>query len=165
MLYHRLLAALAVNAVDFSVLTTRYNLDPGKAFSDQFIAQVGSLNDELFSRDQEKSTGNHESELNSSQDSLATLLAHNNLSALWSLMISEFQLTLPNGAASLGSILKAEYRSRGDGEVRLILLIISCLFSSRLLRHALAPIFYGSNCSNSLDRLLEAKFSSWMMQI
>jgi exonuclease V len=32
-------------------------------------------------------------------------------------MISEFQITLPNGAASLGNILKAEYRSRDTGEV------------------------------------------------
>jgi exonuclease V len=117
MLYHRLLAALATNTVDFSVFTTRYNLDPDKTFSDEFIAQVVSLNDELFSNDQEELSGSHESEPNCSQDSLDTLLAHNNLSSLWSLMISEFHLTLPDGAASLGRVLKAEYRSRGDGEI------------------------------------------------
>jgi exonuclease V len=117
MLYHRLLAALATNTVDFSVLTTRYNLDPDKTFSDEFIAQVGSLNDELFSNDQDELGGSYEPEPNCSQDSLATLLAHNNLSSLWSLMISEFHLTLPDGAASIGSVLKAEYRSRGDGHI------------------------------------------------
>jgi exonuclease V len=117
MLYHRLLAALATNTVDFSVLTTRYNLDPDKTFSDEFIAQVGSLNDELFSNDQDELGGSYEPEPNCSQDSFATLLAHNNLSSLWSLMISEFHLTLPDGAASLGSVLKAEYRSRGDGQI------------------------------------------------
>lgn len=48
---------------------------------------------------------------------MTTLLAHNSLSTLWSLMISEFQITLPNGSASLGDILEAEYRSRDTGEV------------------------------------------------
>jgi len=33
------------------------------------------------------------------------------------LMITEFQLTLPDSAESLGKVLKAEYRSRDDGEI------------------------------------------------
>jgi exonuclease V len=48
---------------------------------------------------------------------MTTQLAHNTLSALWSLMISAFQITLPDGAAPLGNILKVEYRSRNSGEV------------------------------------------------
>lgn len=116
MLYHRLLASLATNTVDFSVLTTRYDLDPAKLFSDSFIAQVGSLNEQLF-YDAPESQNANDSGPTGSQDSMSVLLAHNNLSALWSLMISEFQLTLPDGADSLGRVLKAEYRSRDTGEV------------------------------------------------
>jgi len=41
MLYHRLLAALATNNVDFSILTARYGLDPLRTFSDSFLAQIG----------------------------------------------------------------------------------------------------------------------------
>jgi exonuclease V len=116
MLYHRLLAALATNTVDFSVLASRYNLDSSKIFSDAFIAQVGNLNDEHFF-DAAESHDWEDSEPSWSQDSMTTLLAHNNLAALWLLMIKEFQLTLPAGAESLGRVLKAEYRSRGTGEI------------------------------------------------
>ncbi|KAE8442056.1 hypothetical protein EG329_003864 [Mollisiaceae sp. DMI_Dod_QoI] len=121
MLYHRILSLLATNTVDFSILTTRYNLDSTKTFSDSFIAQVGTLNEEFFSAKTSQTSFEHSQEssqfTSSSQDSMTILLAHNNLSALWSLMITEFQLTLPNGAASLGSVLKAEYRSRDSGEI------------------------------------------------
>jgi exonuclease V len=120
MLYHRLLAALATNNVDFSILTSRYGLDSTKTFSDSFLAQIGGLNEsreQSFHDAQSELGASQDSEPNWSQDSLATLLAHNNLSAIWSLMITEFQLTLPDGAASLGNVLKAEYRSRDDGEI------------------------------------------------
>lgn len=116
MLYHRLLAALATNTIDFSILTARYGLDDTKVFSDSFLAQVGSLNDEFF-YDAPETHNSQESEPSWSQDSMTTLLAHNNLSALWSLMISEFQMTLPDGVDSLGKVLKAEYRSRDTGEI------------------------------------------------
>jgi exonuclease V len=120
LLYHSLLSALVTNNVDFSILTERYKLDPGKVFSDSFIAQVGSLNDEQFYDAPSASqtpAGSQDSIISWSQDSMTTLLAHNTLSSLWSLMISEFQTTLPNGALSLGNILKAEYRSRDTGEI------------------------------------------------
>jgi exonuclease V len=115
-LYHHLLSELATNTVDFSPFTIRYKLDPSKVFSDSFIAQVGSLNDEIF-YDASVPDRSQESFPASGQDSMTTLLAHNTLSALWSLMISEFQITLPDGVASLGRILKAEYRSRDTGEI------------------------------------------------
>lgn len=117
MLYHHLLGNLASNNVDFSVLVARYNLDDSKVFSDSFVAQVGSLNDEVFCDAQSTPAGSQDSIGQWSQDSMTTLLAHNTLSTLWSLMISEFQITLPKGVASLGDILKAEYRSRDTGAV------------------------------------------------
>jgi len=116
MLYHRLLSALAANTVDFSILASRYNLDATKVLSDEFITQVGSLNDEVF-YDAPAEPGSQDSTLNGSQDSMSILLAHNTLNLLWSLMMTEFQLTLPDGADSLGRILKAEYRSRDNGEI------------------------------------------------
>lgn len=116
MLYHRLLSNLATNTVDFSILAARYNLDATKVFSDEFMAQVGSLNDEVF-HDAPADPASHDPSSSLSQDSMSTLLAHNTLNLLWSLMITEFQLTLPEGVDSLGHILKAEYRSRDDGEV------------------------------------------------
>lgn len=116
MLYHHLLGLLATNNVDFSILTAHYNLDASKVFSDSFITQVGSLNDDLF-YDAQSTPSTQGSVSEWSHDSMSTLLAHNCLSSLWSLMISEFQRTLPNGAASLGEILKAEYRSRDTGDI------------------------------------------------
>ncbi|CZR62128.1 uncharacterized protein PAC_12025 [Phialocephala subalpina] len=120
MLYHRLLSLLATNTVDFSILTTRYNLDATRTFSDSFIAQVGSLNEEFFSAKTSQTSNSQSQGLDisqSSQDSTTILLAHNNLNSLWSLMINEFQITLPSGSASLGNVLKAEYRSRDTGEI------------------------------------------------
>jgi exonuclease V len=118
MLYHNLTLSLATNSVDFSILTSRYNLDSLKNFSDLFIAEVGSLNDDGLYDNAPAPNGSQESVAQWSQDSVATLLAHNCLSALWSLMITEFQITLPDGAESLGNILKAEYRSNSTGEIR-----------------------------------------------
>lgn len=115
MLYHNLLSALATNTVDFSVFTDRYGLDPLKVFSDAFIAQVGSLNEEFF--DAETSPNPSQDIHPSSQNSLDVLLAHSTLATLWELMIQEFQITLPDGPSSLGKVLKAEYRSRDAGEV------------------------------------------------
>lgn len=116
MLYHSLLSSLAVNQVDFSVLTTRFDLDPLRPFSDSFIAQVGSLNDDFFYEPESTPVGSQELE-EWSQDSMTALLAHNSLSALWSLMISEFETVLPHGTASLGNILRAEYRKNDTGEI------------------------------------------------
>lgn len=117
MLYHNILSTLATNNVDFTILTDRYKLDPARVLSDSFIAQVGSLNDEIFYDAPSEPASSQDSIKDWSQDSMTTLLQHNTLSLLWSLMISELQITLPHGAESLGTILKAEYRSRDTGKV------------------------------------------------
>ncbi|KAF4620195.1 hypothetical protein G7Y89_g14624 [Cudoniella acicularis] len=117
MLYHQLLSALATNTMGFSVLTDRYNLDPLQVFSDSFIVQVGSLNDDVFYDAPSEPSASQDSEPSLSQDSMSQLLAHNTLTSLWSFMIEEFQKTLPNGVDSLGKVLKAEYRSRDTGEI------------------------------------------------
>ncbi|KAL3427489.1 defects in morphology protein 1 [Phlyctema vagabunda] len=115
MIYHRLLSALACNEVDFSVIVARYDLKSDVPFSDSFLAQVGSLNDEIDHDVLAQSDGEYEP--TSSQDSMTTLLAHNSLSALWSLMIAEFKFTMPEGAGSFASTLQAEYRTRDTGDI------------------------------------------------
>lgn len=115
MLYHHLLGNLATNQVDFSVLLDRYNLDGDTPFSDSFIAQIGSLNDDIFCPTGGEGTA--EASTQSSQDSMSMLLGHNSLSQLWSLMIASFQRVLPRGRDSIGNLLRAEYRSRDQGEI------------------------------------------------
>lgn len=112
MLYHSLLDALARDTVQFDTVCARYGLDAEKVFSDAFIVQVGDLNDEAFhgtiSTDGQAPPA--------SQDSVTTLLENNNLELLWKFMISELKNTIPS-RSTLGNVLKAEYRSRTDGEV------------------------------------------------
>jgi exonuclease V len=115
MFYHHLLGNLATNQVDFSVLLDRYSLNGDTPFSDSFIAQIGSLNDETFSPS--GSNGTAETSTQSSQDSMSMLLGHNSLSQLWSLMISSFQRVLPHGRDSISNLLRAEYRSQDQGEI------------------------------------------------
>lgn len=123
MVYHRLLSNLATNTVDFNLLAERYALAPDAPFSDSFIAQIGSLdNDTLWDPPPSSVAAADEGDnsvasIPSSQDSITTLLAHNSLTSLWKLMIHTLQIALPNGRDSLGNVLKAEYRSRSTGEV------------------------------------------------
>lgn len=118
MLYHRLLSELATNNVDLAIIAKRYELDTDKVFSDSFLAQVGGLNDGQFHDAQTDLSSNQSStEPNWSQDSLTTLTEHNTISSLWSLMISEFQLTFPDGINSLSTILNVEYRSRETAQI------------------------------------------------
>ncbi|KAG9247654.1 exonuclease V a 5' deoxyribonuclease-domain-containing protein [Calycina marina] len=113
MLYHSMLESLGTSQIDFDIIKTRYKLETEKKFSDSFIAQVGNLNSEAVYDKPEASQESGQW----SRDSITTLLAHNSLSALWGLMIQEFQITMPKGTKSLGDVLKAEYRSRENGQI------------------------------------------------
>jgi exonuclease V len=109
--YHLLTRLVATEDVTISTIAARYDLHPDQPFSDAFIAQVGSLNDQFFS-----ANSSLESELGDvlpsgaeqqppivsdwppSQDSMTILLDHNSLSSLWSLMKSQLRITfLPSG--------------------------------------------------------------------
>lgn len=117
MLYHTLLSQLAVHEVDFAVLARRYDLDASAPFSDAFIAQVGSLDDEVFYDACSAPSSPAASEEEDMSNALAVLLAHNSLEALWGLMMQAFAGVAPAGAGSIGRILTAEYRARESGEV------------------------------------------------
>ncbi|RAL60397.1 hypothetical protein DID88_000172 [Monilinia fructigena] len=82
-----------------------------------FFKTKGSMNDDDETIYEDALEEQDYSATGSSQNSMSILLAHNNLNTLWSLMISEFKITFPDGAESLGGVLKAEYRSRDSGEI------------------------------------------------
>ncbi len=128
MIYRYLLADLATNKVPTDALFSRHGLDTEKPFTDEFIAQVGSLNNyetetetETFydapSSPDEAPNDLPETPPSSTQDSLQTLLEHNSLSRLWTLMLREFATTMPLGDQSIGHVLKAEYRDQADGSI------------------------------------------------
>jgi exonuclease V len=111
MLYHRLLSELATNSVKADVIFSRYNLDARVPFSDSFIAEVSAL-DAGFIVDEVDS----EPALRAFTAEASELSQHNSLTQLWSLMITEFQHTIPSVNA-MGMVLQAEFRSQNDGTI------------------------------------------------
>ena len=119
MMYRRLLAALSANEVPAGLIFERYKLDGDKTFSDTFIGQMAQL-DMNFPEDATMS--DDEAVLQSSQDSVDELLAHNNLNKLWSFMVAEFAKTLRLSSSYhqptiFSDMLTVEYRSSGSGSV------------------------------------------------
>ena len=90
-LYHHMLENLVQGNFSLITLVNRYNLNPDQSFSDTFLAQLGNLNQEILS--QRSTPPDDMGTLASSQDAMDILLQHNNLTTLWSYMISEFQQT------------------------------------------------------------------------
>lgn len=117
MLYHRILSDLATNKVNADVIFDRYELKADDFFSDGFIAQIGSLNEDDFLAMDSPLHMPEGPSLPSSQDSMTVLLAHNSLRKLWTLMMQEFARTFSAGAKSIGNVLKAEYRTPTDGAI------------------------------------------------
>lgn len=124
MLYHLMLSDLITGKVDPTVLFARYELDIAAPFSDSFIAQIAALDEEYYydalaspSKSQPISPSDRSQTPPSGQDPLSLLLAHNSLTLLWSLLLSQLKLTFPSGAASIGSVLKVEYRDQSSGSI------------------------------------------------
>lgn len=120
MLYRRLFASLAANETPADKVFQRYNLDASAIFSDSFIAEISQLDSNF--PDNVSSSEEGEVLLESSQDSVSELLAHNSLSSLWAYMIAEFARIVPNPSppspsmrSSVSKLLVAEYRSGGSG--------------------------------------------------
>ena len=97
-LYHHMLENLVQGNLPLQTLADRYGLDAQATFSDSFIAQVGSLNQDFFDAVSEQTGALDDaptaSQIASSQDSTELLLKHNTLSSLWDLMTKQFRETL-----------------------------------------------------------------------
>ncbi|OCL04793.1 hypothetical protein AOQ84DRAFT_345751 [Glonium stellatum] len=106
MLYRLLLESLVTNAVPSDVIFARYSLKPLESFSSSFIAQIVAFDLHL----------QEDTPSSCSTSSRHELESHNNLSALWKLMIHEFSRAISSPSA-LGRVLKAEFRHSNTGEI------------------------------------------------
>ncbi|KAF1979474.1 hypothetical protein BU23DRAFT_548706 [Bimuria novae-zelandiae CBS 107.79] len=104
MLYRKLLESLTLNTVDAETVFARYDRAPLESFSEAFMSQGGAMGAGDVDYDPE----NPYAVLQVNE-----LRSYPNLLALWSLMISEFQQTIP----TMSDILRAEYRYSKTGEI------------------------------------------------
>jgi exonuclease V len=124
-LYHRFLSDMAANKLDFFRVLKRLNLDPDEPFTDDFLAQISSLHDEVFDSHpstQESyvtapSSTQDSTEDSSTQESNQGALNYRTVRELLPLMKVELAKTFPLGADSLGRLLTVDYRFRGDGSI------------------------------------------------
>lgn len=114
LLYHKFLSDIAAGSLDFFKVIRRYGLDADKPFSDTFIAEIGSLHDEIF--DDGPPTpqdASGEAELTQSQES--TFVKYHSIRALLRLVEKEVGLAFPHGRESMGNMLRVHYIYREDG--------------------------------------------------
>ncbi|KAF2631854.1 hypothetical protein BU25DRAFT_455266 [Macroventuria anomochaeta] len=91
MLYRKLLESLSLNTVDAETIFARYDLKPLESFTEVFLQDISDIGPE-----------NEAAQFP-------------NLLSLWSLLVTEMQLTIP--PSSLSSILRAEFRYSKTGDV------------------------------------------------
>ncbi|KAF4995805.1 hypothetical protein FGRMN_4867 [Fusarium graminum] len=119
LLYHRFLSDMAAGKLDFIKVFRRYGLNPDDTFSDTFIAQVGSLHDEIFVDASETETDFTQDDRSSSFQSFSSagpdLLQYQTLRELIPLVRHELELAFPQGENSLGHMLRVQYVHRSDG--------------------------------------------------
>ena len=126
MLYHRFLSNMAAGKLDFLKVMRRYGLEVDDPFSDTFIAQIGSLHDEIFvdaassSATQSTSTLSQQtvgdSALSSSAGSAAPdLVKYSSLRELVTLVQEEIAASFPEKELSVGPMLHVQYVHRTDG--------------------------------------------------
>ncbi|TQN69803.1 Exonuclease V [Colletotrichum shisoi] len=130
-LYQRFLSEMAADKLDYFGIFRRYGLDPDVPFSDSFIAQIGSLHDELFDVDMSpdgdyippsSASTNGEARVfeepsNQTRASTPDHVKYRTLRELLPLLKTALRDTLPHGADSVGRLLAVEYRYRGDGSL------------------------------------------------
>ncbi|KAF2495710.1 hypothetical protein BU16DRAFT_461036, partial [Lophium mytilinum] len=110
MLYRMLLDALAANTVPADVIFARYSVMPLKPFTPAFIEEIEDLDswkENIPSTDDLSDV---------SREFYHELKVHNNVTALWSLMVTEFGLAM-SGSASISDVLHAEFRWSKTGEI------------------------------------------------
>lgn len=90
MLYRHLLEKLASNTVDAEAIFARYQLQPLESLTETFLEDISDIGAQEAS-------------------------AYPNLLSLWSLLVTELQMTFPTN--TLSPILRAEFRSARSGDV------------------------------------------------
>ncbi len=139
-LYHRFLAQMASEQLDFLQVFERYGLDPDESFSDRFMAQIGDAYDGIFSDTQSETTETTDpsagfvsapsspsqieviSDYGGDSSSYGygqkgdSFMKYRTLRSLLPLLKFELQLTFPRGAATLGQIVAVEYRYRARSD-------------------------------------------------
>ncbi|KAI8314489.1 Exonuclease V [Colletotrichum sp. SAR11_59] len=126
-LYQRFLSEMAADKLDYLRIFRRYNLDPDVPFSDSFIAQIGSLHDELFFDVNSSPDGdyvppssgaaNGGTDTDGATSQTPDFIKYRTLRELLPLLRSELKETFAHGADSVGRLLVVEYRYRGDGSL------------------------------------------------
>ena len=111
LLYRQMLSDMAADKLDYSIIFDRYGLNGEARFSDSFMAQVGSLHDEVFY--------DAESEVEGSPNEKTPpdLIAYRSISQIVPLLKAELKETFPLGPASISDLLSVEYRHRTDGRL------------------------------------------------
>lgn len=118
LLYHRFLSDLAAGKLDFYKVFRRYGLNPDEPFSDAFIAQMASLHDEMFDETPTSSWQTVDEGVEPTSSALTETpgaLQYKSLRELLVLVQQEVNLAFPEGAESMGSMLRVQYIYRDDG--------------------------------------------------
>jgi exonuclease V len=113
MLYHKLLTDFASNLVPADIIFERYKLDAHQIFTKSFIENIAELEDNFI---HDGTYSDDHAIFNTPEHQRSELSQYNSLTKLWSLMIDEFQRTMPTPSA-MSDILQVEYRRGTNGEV------------------------------------------------
>lgn len=137
-LYHRLLGDMAAGRLDFATIITRYGLQTDVRFSDAFMAQIGSLHDEVFEgvEPSEVEPGNDAVPAPSKEltgmdggysdppsvpgtdsNPASDLIRFRTIRQIIPLVQAELRETFPHGAETLGDLVAVIYRHREDGRI------------------------------------------------
>ncbi|PFH60052.1 hypothetical protein XA68_11536 [Ophiocordyceps unilateralis] len=119
LLYHRFLAAMASDELDFSLLVGRYGLNPDRLLSDALLAQIGGLHGDVFydapSSPVDGQDEQDETDADAASSPMDEAIRYRSLGELWSLVRKEMKKTFPEGQDSLGHMLRVQYVHRSDG--------------------------------------------------
>jgi exonuclease V len=124
-MYHRLLGDMAAGRLDFPKIVSRYGLQLEARFSDAFMAQIGSLHDEVFDEmeedgmlpvapvqmtDASSSTGRE-------SPPPPNPIKYRSIAQILPLVQAELSQTFPQGADTLGDLVAIVYRHRDGGRI------------------------------------------------
>lgn len=115
LLYHKFLSDIAAGELDFFKVLYRYGLKPDELFSDTFIAEIGSLHEEIFDNNWSPTpdAAAEDAEHPNSQESV--FVKYHSIRELLRLVEDEVALTFPQGRDSMGNMLRIHYIYRDDG--------------------------------------------------